>query len=443
MRETAERGPGPEGAAAWLHAGNCREVRVEWPDINGNARGRLVPASAFTNGFEGVGLSAVALSFDLWTNPAPGCGVGGEIGFANVMARPDPASLRLLRHEPGVALCLTDIVWPDGRAVPLAPRTYAKSVEARLAKRGWQARVAPEIEFYVTAPDGTPLVEGYPCYGMENRFRLRHEIAAVVEATAPFADCEGWQHEHGPGQIEINVRPQPLLAAADALYGIRSAVREAAAAGGFAATFMAKPFNEKNGSSCQVNISLVDEAGRNLFHDAAAPDRLSELARGFVAGILDSFDDLAALYLPHANSYKRVVPGFFAPVTRAWGVDNRTAAVRVINDTPASTRIEFRVCGGDIAPHLVLPALVAAGLDGIERKLDAGAPARGNLDELELPRIVDDWRAALDRFAASRRAADLLGPELRDLYARVKRAEYRRYQRYVGDFDRDFYRGYL
>lgn len=443
MTDRAAAPPGPEGLERWLQAGNCREVRVEWPDINGNARGRLVPASAFTEGFAGVGLSAVALSFDLWTNPAPGSGIGGEIGFANVVARPDLASLRHLRHEPGVAQCLTDIVWPDGRGVPAAPRAFAKSVEARLAARGWQARVAPEIEFYVTAADGTPLVEGYPCYGMENRFRLRREIAAVVDAATAFAECEGWQHEHGPGQIEINVRPQPLLAAADALYGIRSSVREAAAGAGFAATFMAKPFNEKNGSSCQVNISLVDEAGRNLFHDAAAPDKLSGLARGFIAGILDSFDDLAALYLPHGNSYKRVVPGFFAPVTRAWGIDNRTAAVRVINDSPASTRIEFRVCGADIAPHLVLPALVAAGLDGIERGLDAGLPARGNLDESELPRVVDDWRAALDRFEASPRAAGLLGTDLRDLYSRVKRAEYRRQQRYVGDFDRDFYRGYL
>jgi glutamine synthetase len=429
-------GTDAQQAEAWLKTEGVHSVRLEWPDMNGQARGRVVPADGFAAVCRGgVQFSSVALAFDLWTVPAPVPGLGGDVGYANVVALPDLATLRVLSHEPGVGHALVDVRGIDGAAVGAAPRALARRVAERLAAGGLTAQVAPEIEFYVTAADGQPLVAGEPCYGMFNRFQLRREIELLRAAAAPFVECEAWQHEHGPGQLEFNVPPLPLVAATDALYGVRTVLREAAAAAGFAATFMAKPFNGRNGSACQINVSLADAKGRNLFADAGDPLRISPLCRRFVAGVLEHLDALAAFVLPHGNSYRRIVPGHFAPVSKAWGIDNRTAALRVVNHTPAATRIEFRVAGADIAPHLALPALVAAGLDGIERELDPGPPAEGDLDRSTLPRIGGEWAQALRDLGASTWARDALGGPLVDTFLAIKRQELQREGRHVSDYD--------
>jgi glutamine synthetase len=202
---------------------------------------------------------------------------------------------------------------------------------------------------------------------------------------------------------------------------------------------MAKPYNDLNGSACQLNLSLQDDSGANLFaaNDGSNGDscRPSELCLHFVAGVLDHLDELAAVFLPNGNSYRRVVPGRFAPVTRAWGMDNRTAAVRVIAQRPETTRVELRVPGADICAHLALPAFVAAGLDGIDRKLDPGPAAEGNLDAGDLPRVVTDWAAALQLFADSPWVSKVFGPELRGTFLAVKQQEFARFRNWVSDFD--------
>jgi glutamine synthetase len=314
--------------------------------------------------------------------------------------------------------------------------------EENIARQGLVCQAAPELEAYLLGPEGQLLEVGMPCYGIETLGRFAEPLRRVIDATAGFATIEAWHHEHGPGQFEINIAPQRLLEAADALFLLRTATREAAALAGSKLSWMAKPFSGLNGSACQINLSLWSVDGdTNLLADAADPLRLSVLARQFIAGLLEHLDELAAILLPNANSYRRVVPGHFAPLAKAWGVDNRTAALRVVVDTPRATRVEIRVGGADICAHLALPALVAAGLDGIRRSLDPGAPASGDLDIQDGGKLIDDWRTALECFERSPWAAAALSPELHRLCGQVKHQEYERWRRHVSDFERSEYFG--
>ena len=155
--------------------------------------------------------------------------------------------------------------------------------------------------------------------------------------------------------------------------------------------------------------------------------------------MLARLSELTAIFFPNSNSYRRLVPGLFAPISLAWGVDNRTAAIRLINESPAATRPELRVCGGDVNVYLALAAYLAAGLDGIVNKTDPGPAAEGDLDMQELPRLPDDWGEALERFEASELAKDWFGEEFCRNYATVKRYEYDDVRRQVPDTERARY----
>ena len=421
----------------WLNVEGVREVRLLWSDVSGLPRGKALPPERFASilggGFQ---YASAALAFDGTSVPAETASAGAALGHANVRAVPDLPTLRVSSHLDGVALCLLDTVDESGAPVPIAPRSFTKQVERDLSVRGSTLRVAPELEAYLLRADGERIEPGMPCYAFESTIAYAEALRAVVDAVSAFAPLEAWHHEHGPGQLEINVAPLPLLEAADALFLARSAGREAAAMHGFRLTWMAKPLNGLNGSACQVNMSLAGRDGSPSFHDGSSGDGLSSTARHFVGGLLEHLDAMSAVLLPNANSFRRVLPGHFAPVSKAWGFDNRTAALRVIADSPASTRVEVRVPGADIAAHLALPLLAAAGLDGVDRGRDPGPPAAGDLERQETARIIDDWRQALDAFDASDWAARVMGAELHALFLAVKRQEYERWRRHVSDFDR-------
>lgn len=433
-----------EQSLAWMAENGITQVRVEWPDINGLGRGKIIPVQNFAAACKnGIQFSNAALSFDILSVPAAVAGqdtqLGAATGFRNVKAVPDLTTLRKWPNEAGVAWCLCNVESMEGQPVESSPRSFALKVGTQLNAQGYTARIAPELEFYIAEQNRTIMESGSPCYGMETLVQFDAAMREALSAVSAFWQLEAWHHEHGPGQFEVNVSPAPYLDAADALHGVRIAVREAVAKQGLRASFMAKPYNDLNGSACQLNLSLQDDSGENLF---AAVDGSngnscgpSELCLHFVAGVLDHLDELAAVFLPNGNSYRRVVPGRFAPVTRAWGMDNRTAAVRVIAQRPETTRVELRVPGADICAHLALPAFVAAGLDGIDRKLDPGPPAEGNLDAGNFPRVVTDWAAALQLFGGSQWVRQVFGPELRDTFLAVKHQEFARFRNWVSDFD--------
>jgi len=429
-----------DSARAWLAEHGIAWVRLEWPDLNGFARGRVVPISAFIekDATPPIFFCDACLSFDLNSVPVAANASSAGREFGNVQAVPDLDTLRLWPAQPRTAWCLCDVLLPSGEPAATAPRGFTRRIGAELARLGLACRVSPELEFYLTTADGQPLERGSPCYGLEASGGFEGAMERILAAVAIFWTVEGWHHEHGPGQFEINVRHAPLQEAADALYATRVAIRAAAMQSGLRATFLSKPFNGLNGSSCQLNFSLQDPQGTALFSDPKGPHGLSDTCRHFVGGILEHLDALAAVLLPNANSFRRIVPGHFAPIAKAWGVDNRSAALRVVGTSPASTRVEVRVPGADIASHLAIPALVAAGLHGVRTRRSPVAPARGNL-EAAADRIIDDWGRALEAFGRSTWIAETLGTELAAQFLAVKRHEYGRFRAHVSDFDRQEY----
>lgn len=429
-----------DSTRAWLREHDIAWVRFEWPDLGGLARGRVLPASAFDDCDTApeIFFCDACLSFDLNSVPVAANASGEAREFGNVRAIPDLDTLKVWPTQPRTAWCLCDVFLPSGEPAPTAPRNFARRIGTELTRAGLACRVAPELEFYLTTPDGQPLERGSPCYGLEDSEQDAAVLEKILAAVGAFWTVEGWHHEHGPGQFEINVMHAPLQEATDALYATRVAVRAAAKQSGLRATFLPKPFNNLNGSSCQLNFSLQDSQGAALFSDANAPQGLSDTCRQFVGGVLEQLDALAAILLPNGNSFRRIVPGHFAPVAKAWGVDNRGAAVRVVGTSPQSTRVEVRVPGSDIASHLAIPALVAAGLYGVRARRSPGAPARGNL-EAAADRIIDDWGRALEAFARSAWVSETLGAELASQFLAVKRHEYAHFRAYVSDFDRQEY----
>jgi glutamine synthetase len=360
-----------------------------------------------------------------------------------VRALPDIATLRAWPVDREIAWCLCNVESPDGESMDVSPRSFTARIGKQLAALGLHARIAPELEFYIASDKGVPLEWGSPCYGTESLEQYNAALQSALTAVSAFWPLEAWHHEHGPGQFEINVGHAPYLEAIDALHGVRIAVREAVAKHGLRASFLAKPYNDLNGSACQLNLSLQDKAGTNLFANSDSPGALSALCRHFIGGVLAHLDEIAAIFLPNGNSYRRVVPGHFAPIAKAWGLDNRTAAVRAVAQSPQSTRVELRVPGADICAHLAVPALVAAGLDGIARKLDPGPAAEGDLDRRDCPRVVNDWAAALSLFEQSDWVMSVFGRDLAGAFLSVKRQELNRFRSWVSDFDSREYGRYI
>ena len=304
-----------------------------------------------------------------------------ETGYGDFVMRPDLATLRLVPWHPRTAMCMADLVWHDDAPVVASPRQILRGQLDRLAERGWLALAATELEFIVFRDTyeeswrkayrdlepanyynvdysilGTSRIE--PLLG-----RIRREMAAAG------LTVENSKGECNFGQHEINFTYEDALGAADTHTIYKNGAKEIAAQEGAAITFMAK-YDEREGNSCHIHLSVREEDGTPLF--AEQPDVFD----GFLAGQLACLRELTLFLAPNVNSYKRYAEGSFAPTAVAWGRDNRTCSYRVIGHGQG-LRVENRVAGGDVNPYLAIAAMIAAGLHGVDEGLDARAGARG------------------------------------------------------------------
>jgi glutamine synthetase len=348
----------------------------------------------------------------------------------------------------GGALAMLSMQAEDGTPFFADPRGVLAGIVGRFAALGLTPVVATELEFYLheTNVQGAPVPPAYTPgdrYGLASAQVLstdalaRHEtlfgeIIAAAQALGIPADT--LLRENGPAQFEIN-----LLHRADALAAAEDAIllKRVAAVHGLGATFMAKPYGQCSGSGMHIHISLLDDAGKPVFADAqGAPT--PALFHG-VAGLLAGMADSTLVLAPHANSYRRFRHNSHAPTTVGWGMDDRSAAVRVVVGGPYATRIEHRVAGADANPFLAVASVLAGVLEGLERgkmppdPQDRTAPAQGQ----QLPR---DWGAAIDLFAASDRMGAWFGPAFRDLFAACKRQDHDELLSRVSDVE---YHSYL
>jgi glutamine synthetase len=377
-----------------VQAENIRSVRFLYCDHANVVRGKSAHVSALADHLEsGIGLTVAMQAFTLTDHLAAGSHLGpvGEIRLI-----PDPRTFAVLPYAPREAQLLCDMVGLDGTPWELCPRTFLKNMLERTARHELRAEAAFEYEFYLARQidDGRFMpFDDSPCFSSDGMDRAGGVIGEILDAL----DQQGleprqYYPELGPGQQELSIQHVPLLQAADRQIAVRETVRAIALKQGLVASFAPKPFANQAGSGCHVHLSLWNH-DRNAMYDPAGQLGLSRVGRAFVAGVLTHLPGLLAVTCPSVNSYLRLAPNMWSSAYTCWGPDNREAAVRVPSTfrgrVEASTNVEIKAVDGSANPYLALGALVAAGLDGIERSLDPGEPLATNPHDL-----TDEERAA-------------------------------------------------
>ncbi len=322
-------------------------------------------------------------------------------GYGDLRMRPDLATLAPSPGAPGVWLVVCDVEWPDGRPVPEAPRTTLRTQLAAAEQVGLVPSIGVEHEVTFTAPDGAPLTTSGLDYAVGALSPLSGLLAAVDAAVDELAlGLESARGECHPGQYEIVLRHRDALAACDDAMLHQLAVRRVAAARGARAGYLAAE-STGAGGSCHVHLSLSDPAGRSLVA-GARPTEVSTVFGHFLAGVLHAAPDLTAFWAPTWNSYVRLRTAPFSPRSLRWATDDRTAAVRLVGSGP-SLRLEARLAGADAQVHLVVAALLAAGLSGVAERLPPPPENKLVGDLAGTP-----WEA-LHRLTGSKLAISLLG----------------------------------
>ncbi len=365
-------------------------------------------------------------------------------GLPDVLAFPDLATMQEIPWEPGVAHCIADVFNPDGSRSQESPRAVLAGVVARFAELGMCPVVGPELEFYVLerAPE-TAL--GWQRYG---------EGAGNVYVSGRKGDPENLllrslrqlgdyglevvaaNHEFSSGQFEINLWHSEAVDAADRAFRFKTAVKELARTEEKLATFMAKPFNDEGGSGFHLHFSTASLDGEPIFDDPSAPDGLSAIAHAAIGGVLAHAPALAALASPTVNSYKRFGPDTLAPWLIDWGLDNRSAMIRIPPERGQAARLELRLGDASANPYLAIAGLLAAAYLGIRDKLDAPPPLEGyGYDADKAAMLPQNLTVALDALEADTEFADLLGPRFVRTFLAYKRNELERFSRYVTDWE--------
>ncbi len=364
-------------------------------------------------------------------------------GYGDFVFRPDLPTLRQAAWQPGAAILLCDIGSHDGTLAPVAPRSILKHQMARLAEAGLSAYAATELEFLLfrnsyeecmkrgyRGLDPANLYNGdYSILGTARVEPIIRRIRNVMEASG--IQVENSKGECNLGQHEINFAYGPVLDSADGHVLYKEAAKEIAGEDGCAITYMAK-FNEREGNSCHIHLSLRDGANRAVFADGHDP---SKLFGHFLAGLIAHAAELSILFAPNINSYKRYAIGSFAPTALAWGRDNRTCAFRVLGHGK-SLRVENRVPGGDVNPYLALAGMIAAGLDGIRRELPAPQEFRGNAYLSDVPRVPRSLADALALWRNSAFVHAAFGEQVAAHYARMAEVEVETFNAAVTDWER-------
>jgi len=435
-----------EQLRAAIGQGDIDTVIVAFTDMQGRLQGKRLHARYFLDHVLGHGTEGCnyLLAVDVEMNTVGGYAISSwDRGYGDMEFVLDERTARRLTHLPGTAMVQCDLVWPDGSAVVQSPRAVLAGQLDRLAERGWVALSGTELEFiafedtYEEAAradwQGLTPVNGYNIdYSILGTSRVEPLIRDIrTHMYAAGLDVEGSKGECNDGQHEIGFLYADALTTADNHVVYKNAAKEIAAQHGRSITFMAK-YNQREGSSCHVHLSLRGVDGSLLFWDPAG--RRTSLYDHFVAGLLATMAEFTLLYAPNVNSYKRFAAGSFAPTTIAWGEDNRTCAVRLVG-RGAGARLENRVPGADVNPYLVTAAMIAGGLHGITHELTLPEPLAGNAYASDLPQVPSTLGEARALFAGSTIARKAFGDEVVDHYVNMADVELAAYNATVTDWE--------
>jgi glutamine synthetase len=438
--------------AAQSDAGAIDTVVVALTDMQGRLQGKRCSTRYFLE--EVVPHAAEAcnylLAVDVDMRTVDGYDMSSwERGYGDFFLRPDLHTLRRLPWNPGTALVLCDLEWEDGAPVEASPRQVLKKQIARLRERGLVAHVGTELEFIVFRDSYeeawrrgydnlTPANQYNVDYSIVGTSRVEHLLRRIRnEMAAAGMYVESAKGECNLGQHEIAFRFADALTTCDNHSIYKTGAKEIAHQEGMSLTFLAK-WDEREGNSCHVHISLRTEEGEPLMPGSQGRAH-SPLMEHFIAGQLACARELAYFSAPNINSYKRFARGSFAPTAIAWGRDNRTCAFRVVGRGP-SLRLESRLPGGDVNPYLAVAALIAAGLHGIDNELPLEPEFSGNAYDSDCPRIPTSLRDAADLLRSSSVAKETFGPAVIDHYLNAARVEIDAFDTAVTDWER--FRGF-
>lgn len=391
-------------------------------DLNGIMRGKRFPASHWENVCNSgnalsIALFALDMTCDVWDTPY----VNFENGYPDFHMFPMSKPVAL-PWEPGVAMCFARAEGVDHKPIPIDARQVLARQVKRAADMGITVQTGTELEFYLLDPEtNLPKDKGINVYGLDRAAAMEHVIGPIRnlinDAGIPI---EQSNPEYAAGQVEVNCRYDEALLSADRLVMFRTMVKQLAATQGYKATFMAKPFIGEAGNGFHCHYSMWKD-GKNIFADDG---KLSQTGKHFIGGLQKRMAESTICGSMTVNGYRRRQPYSFCPTNTTWGYDNRTVALRVIDGSEDATRIEKRDAGADCNPYLLLAADIAAGLDGIEGKIEPTAPTLGNAyEDADAPKLATTLAEAVRLARESTWLKELMGETMHELVCQQSERE--------------------
>ena len=434
-----------------VSSGQIDTVITAFADMQGRLMGKRFHAQFFVeSAWEETHCCNYLVATDLEMYTVDGySSTSWSAGYGDYIMRPDMATLRVLPWLEGTAMVLCDLFDHHTHApVPHSPRAVLKHQIDRLAQMGLESAVATELEFFVFRESFeelrdksyremttiSPYNEDYHIFQTTKEEPLMRAIRNGLHGAG--VRVENTKGEADPGQAEINVCYSDALEMADNHCLVKNAVKEIAFLNGRAVTFIAKWSHDAAGSSSHIHQSLVSTDGDAVFHDADAEYGMSSLMRHYLAGLLKHASDNTYFLAPYINSYKRFVAGTFAPTKAIWSLDNRTAGYRVVADGTRNVRVECRVGGSDLNPYLAIAAQIAAGIAGIEGKLELEKEFKGDAYQSRKAREIPDTLAqATLALKKSSMLRDAMGSDVIDHYVRAAEWEQEDFNSKVTDYE--------
>jgi len=434
---------------AWISARRISEIECLVPDMNGVLRGKVLPAGKFISSAREKSLRMPSSVFAVTVTGEYAGEDEESYRDPDLVLAPDPATLCV---APGfktpTAFVFADTFDPEGAPWEASPRHLLKRVLALYEARGWRAIAAPELEFYLTAVNSDPDLPLTPPagrsgraetspqpYGLESITEYEDLIEGIYEySEVASLHLDTMIHESGTAQLEINFQHGDPVALADQVLVFKRIVRQVALHNNVYATFMAKPMADQPGSAMHLHVSVIDSAGDNLFSTRSG--EASPAFRNFAGGLQCYLPQIAPLFAPTVNSFRRMRPSHSAPINVQWGYDNRSCGLRVPSADAQNRRIENRLPGADANPYLALAATLLCGYLGIQEAREPTGMVTGNAYQKArtLPRTLEE---AIERFTQCAPVRTFVGEKFMSAFLAIKHAELAHFQHVISSWERD------
>ncbi len=434
-----------------VEQGSIDTVVVAFPDMQGRLMGKRMQAEFFVEtAWEETHCCNYLVATDLEMNTVEGyASTSWAAGYGDYTMRPDMTTLRLLPWLEGTAMVLCDLLDHHGHApIPHSPRAILQHQIERLEKMGFRSAVATELEFFVfnetyeelrqndyqTMTTIGPYNEDYHIFQTTKEEGLMRQIRNGLQGAG--IKVENTKGEADAGQAEVNVQYGDALYMADTHCLVKNAVKEIAFLNNKSVTFLGKWSHNAAGSSSHIHQSLVSVKGEPVFQDKKAKYGMSDTMKHYLAGLLNYADDNTCFLAPYVNSYKRFMAGTFAPTKAIWALDNRTAGFRIVAADTSNVRVECRIGGSDLNPYLAIAGQIAAGIAGIEQKLELEPEFSGDAYQAEQARgIPTNLVAATKALSASSMLREAFGSQVIDHYVRAAEWEQESFEQVVTDYE--------